>query len=65
MSTGCVVHGDGYKDLMEEDGSYGALGLLFHGGKWYLQCIGCVVGLFGGWIFSSGDSIGRVDGLCV
>ena len=28
MSTG-----DGYKDLMEEDGTYGAL---FDGGKWYI-----------------------------
>ena len=44
------VHGDGYKDLMEEDGTYGALGVL-------CGCL-CVVG-------SSGVSIGKMDGLCV
>ena len=42
------MHGDGYKNLIEEDGTYGVLGMLFDGGKWYLRCIGCVVGLFVG-----------------
>ena len=42
------VHGDGYKDLMEEDGTYVALDVLFDGGKWYFWCTGCVVGLFVG-----------------
>ena len=32
--------------LMEENGSYGASGVLFNGGKWYLRYFGCVVGLF-------------------
>ena len=39
------VHGDGYKDLMEEDGSYSASGMLFNGGKWYLRYVGCIVGV--------------------
>ena len=39
------VHEDGYKDLMEEDGTYSASCMLFDGGKWYLQCVGCIVGL--------------------
>ena len=42
------VHGDGYKDLMEEDGTYSALGVLFDGGKWFLPCVGCAVRLFVG-----------------
>ena len=40
------VHGDGYNDLMEEAGTYSALSVLFNGRKWYLRCVGCVVGLF-------------------
>ena len=32
--------------LMEENGTYSALGVLFNGGKWYLQYVRCVVGLF-------------------
>ena len=51
------VHGDGYKDLMKEDGTYGALGVLFDGGKWYLWCIGCVVTLFGGEVNSGGGLV--------
>ena len=45
------VHEDGYKDLMEEGGTYGASGELIDGRKWYLQCVRCVVGSFvGGFI---------------
>ena len=44
------VHGDGYKDLMEEDGTYGALGVLW--------------GLFVGW-GSSGGGMGKKDSLYV
>ena len=40
------VHRDGYKDLMEEDGSYGASGVLFDGVMWYLWCVRCDVGSF-------------------
>ena len=40
------VHEDGYKDLMEEGGNYGAWGVLIDGEKWYLQCIRCDVGSF-------------------
>ena len=29
MSTSCGVHGDGYKDLMEESGTYGASDVLW------------------------------------
>ena len=58
------VHGDGYKDLMEEGDTYGALGVLFNGGKWYLQCVGCAVGSFVGGI-SSKCGIGKMDGLFV
>ncbi len=46
ISTGSGVHGDEYKDLMEEDGTYSPSGVLFNGGKWYLPCVGCVMGLF-------------------
>ena len=42
------MHGGGYKDLMEEGGTYSASGMLFDGGKWYLRCVGCVVGSFVG-----------------
>ena len=52
------VHGDGYKDLMAEDGTHRVSGVLFDGGK-------CIVGLSMGGIFSCGGSIGKVDGLCV
>ena len=40
------AHEDGYKDLMEEDGTYDTSGVLIDGGKWYLQCVWCVVGPF-------------------
>ena len=51
---------------MEEDGAYGALGVLFDGEKWYLQCVGCVVGSFvGRGIFSSGGGTGKIIALCV
>ena len=60
------VHGDGYKDIMEEDGTYGSAGVMSDRGEWYSQCIGCVEGLFlGVGIFSSAASIGMVDGLHV
>ena len=59
------VHRDRCKDLMEEDDTYGASGVLFDGGKCYLRCVVCVMGLFVGDIFSSGDNIGKVGGLCV
>ena len=39
-----TVHVD--NGLMEENGSYGASGVLFKVGKWYLQYFGCVLGLF-------------------
>ena len=45
------MHDDGYKDLTEEGGTHGALGVLIDRGKWYLRCIGCDVGSFvGGFI---------------
>ena len=31
---------------MEEDGTDSASGVLFDGGKWYLQCVECVEGGF-------------------
>ena len=34
------------KDLLVEDGTYGVLGVLIDGEKWYLRCVGYVVGLF-------------------
>ena len=40
------MHGDGYKDLMEEDGTYYASRVFFDGVKWLLRCVGCAVGLF-------------------
>ena len=55
---------NGYKDLMEEDGTYGASVVLMDGGKWYLQCVGCVMGSIMG-IFRSGLGIDKMDGLCV
>ena len=42
------VHGDGYKDLMEKDGTYSTSGVLFDGEKRYLRCVRCFVGLFVG-----------------
>ena len=58
------VHGDGYKDLTENEVTYGASGVLFDGGKWYLRCVGYVVMLFVAKIFSGGGGIGKMDGLC-
>ena len=37
------MHEDGYKDLMNDDGTYDASGVLIDGGKWDLRCFGCVV----------------------
>ena len=46
------MHGGGYKDLMEESDTYSVSGVL-----WGHLCV---------WgIFSSGGSIGKMDGLCV
>ena len=42
---------DGYRDLMEKGGTYNVSVALNDGGKWYLRCVGCVVGSFvGGFI---------------
>ena len=46
MLTGGKAAWRGEKVLMEENGTYGASGVLFNGGKWYLRYFGCVVGLF-------------------
>ena len=40
------VYEDTYKDLMEEGATYSASGVVIDGGKWYLQCINCVVESF-------------------
>ena len=40
------MHEDGYKDLMEEDGTYSASGVLIDGRKCYLQYAGCIVWSF-------------------
>ncbi len=46
MATGFGgVHGDGYKELMGEDGTYSASDVLFDGGKWYLRCFRRVLGV--------------------
>ena len=56
------------KGLMEENGTYGASGVLFNGGKCYLKYFGCFVGLFvKGRVgfFSKEVGIGMVVRLCV
>ena len=35
-------------DLMKEGGTYGASGVWFDEGKWYLRCVRCIVGSFEG-----------------
>ena len=46
------VHEDGYKNLIEEGGTYRASGVLFDGGKWNLRCVRSFVGsFFGGFLF--------------
>ena len=59
------VHEDGYKDLMEEVGTYGASSCCLMEKSSIYDVLGVLRSYRGGGIFSSGGSIGKVDGLCV